>query len=390
MVYKNQKEVEWRAEEYIMSLRIAGFSAKLRQESFRDYSAKISISKEGQHLGDVIIYYSPNKDSYKLGTHELKDQSVKIDLEDIWFGRKAPSDDSVENKVTGWQVYVDGSWIDGNIGYGAVILKDDQLVHEISEPIENSDRELQNIRQVAGELNAVKDAIKWLMENGVIRVEIYYDYNGIENWATGEWQAKNPITQGYRQFIRECTIGIEWKKVEGHTGNRWNERADQLATAGANKLRQPLLDAADPTTELDKIAHEYVQLLVANEIEAEYRGIMNQQFARIVIPRTHPLLRDNIVDIYNTKKKHLSPTWHDFPNEELKERAKGLWEELIHPENTVVVPTSRRDSFAHVDYYFNILKPFRDFEFDFINLAEALQQASKAAGKGEIDVDEIV
>lgn len=389
MFYKNQEEVKRRAEEYIMSLRSAGFSAKLRQESFRDYSVKVSISKETQHLGDVIIYYSPKKDSYKLGTHELKDQSVKSDLEDIWFEKKTSSDGGVENKATGWQIYVDGSWIDGNIGYGVVILKDDQLIHEIAEPIENSDQDLQNIRQVAGELQAVQDAINWLTENGAIHAEIYYDYNGIEKWATGEWQAKNPITQGYRHFIRECTIEITWKKVEGHTGNRWNERADQLAKVGANKLRQPLLDATDPIAELDEIVHKYVQLLVANEIQAEYRGIMNQQFARIVISRTHPLLRDNIVDIYNTKKKRLSPTWHDFPNEELKERAKALWEELIHPENTVVVSTSSRASFDHVDYYFNILKPFRDFEFDFINLAEVLQQALKAAGKGDIDVDEI-
>lgn len=389
MGYKYQEEVKRRAEEYILSLRSNGFMANLRRESFRDYSVKISITKKAQHLGDVILYYSPKKDSYKLSTHELKDQSNKSDLEDIWFEEKASLNGCVKSIATGWQIYVDGSWIDGNIGYGVVILKEDQLIHEIAEPIKNSDQELKNIRQVAGELQAVQDAINWLTENGAIHAEINYDYNGIEKWATGEWQAKNPVTQGYRQFIRECTIEITWKKVEGHTGNRWNERADQLAKAGANKPRQTLLDAADPITELDEIAHKYVHLLAENEIQAEYRGIMNQQFARIVIPRTHSLLKDNIVDIYNSKKKHLSPTWHDFPNEELKERAKDIWEKIIHPKKTVVIPKTSRGAFDHVDYYFNILKPFRDFEFDFINLAAALQQASRIAGRGDIDVHEI-
>ena len=34
-------------------------------------------------------------------------------------------------------------------------------------------------------------------------LELFYDYEGIEKWVTGEWRAKNPLTQTYRDFMRE-------------------------------------------------------------------------------------------------------------------------------------------------------------------------------------------
>lgn len=126
-------------------------------------------------------------------------------------------------------IYVDGSYREGApyVGYAAVILQGANLLHELYGPIRMEDTH--GTRQVAGELFAVGNAVKWCLANGVRAANIHYDYFGIEKWATGAWKAKQPITQRYVTFIRSVGIPIRWIKVAAHTGNRWNEHVDQLA-----------------------------------------------------------------------------------------------------------------------------------------------------------------
>lgn len=130
-------------------------------------------------------------------------------------------------------IYVDGSWMAGRVGYGAAILKDGQLVHELFGPI--ADADTGGTRQVAGELFAVGHALRWCQAKGISQVAIYYDYAGIEAWAEGRWKAKKPITQRYAKFIRglKGTMAIRWHKVAAHSGNEWNDYVDELAKRGA-------------------------------------------------------------------------------------------------------------------------------------------------------------
>ena len=52
------------------------------------------------------------------------------------------------------------------------------------------------------------------------KLTIYYDYEGIGKWATGEWKAKNKITQGYRDYIKQVKDKLElhFVHVKGHSG----------------------------------------------------------------------------------------------------------------------------------------------------------------------------
>lgn len=125
------------------------------------------------------------------------------------------------------EAYVDGSYREGKVGWGAVIVKNDELYGELSGILD--EEEVQGTRQVAGELKAVKETIFWCKEQKVEEIYIYYDYTGIKEWITGSWKAKNPVTQDYRDYVRDSGINIHWIKVKSHSGNKYNDKADKLA-----------------------------------------------------------------------------------------------------------------------------------------------------------------
>ena len=127
--------------------------------------------------------------------------------------------------------YVDGSFEKsiGRYAFGCVLLTPDG--QEIRESGSGSDPAGVAIRNVAGEMLGAMNAVKWAQENGYPAVEIRYDYEGVEKWVTGVWRAKTPLTSKYAVHMQEAgkKIQISLCKVAAHTGNHYNEEADQLA-----------------------------------------------------------------------------------------------------------------------------------------------------------------
>lgn len=127
--------------------------------------------------------------------------------------------------------YVDGSFEKsiGRYAFGCVLLTPDG--QEIRESGSGSDPAGVAIRNVAGEMLGAMNAVKWAQENGYPAVEIRYDYEGVEKWVTGVWRAKTPLTSKYAVHMQEAgkKIKISFCKVAAHTGNHYNEEADQLA-----------------------------------------------------------------------------------------------------------------------------------------------------------------
>ncbi|RHO81508.1 RNAse H family protein [Ruminococcus sp. AF42-9BH] len=127
--------------------------------------------------------------------------------------------------------YVDGSFEKsiGRYAFGCVLLTPDG--QEIRESGSGSDPSGVAIRNVAGEMLGAMNAVKWAQENGYPAVEIRYDYEGVEKWVTGVWRAKTPLTSKYAVHMQEAgkKIQISFCKVAAHTGNHYNEEADQLA-----------------------------------------------------------------------------------------------------------------------------------------------------------------
>lgn len=127
--------------------------------------------------------------------------------------------------------YVDGSFEKsiGRYAFGCVILTPDG--QEIRRSGSGSDPEGVAIRNVAGEMLGAMNAVKWARENDYPAVEIRYDYEGVEKWVTGVWRAKTPLTSKYAAHMQEAgnKIRISFCKIAAHTGNHYNEEADQLA-----------------------------------------------------------------------------------------------------------------------------------------------------------------
>lgn len=159
-------------------------------------------------------------------------------------------------------IYTDGAarGNPGKAGWSAVIIfHDDEL------KVENKNLKVVEIGGHSKhatnnqmELTAVIGALKYVKELCVRQdltqitqgspVEIFSDSKyvilGITEWITG-WQKKNWKTAGGKPVLnRELweelnslnnEIKPKWRYVEGHNGDEWNERADEIATNFADE-----------------------------------------------------------------------------------------------------------------------------------------------------------
>ncbi|GAU78295.1 viroplasmin family protein [Fusibacter sp. 3D3] len=136
------------------------------------------------------------------------------------------------NKDTNWEVesYVDGSYSENlkMYSYGCLIFINGETI-ELSEA--QNATALIEMRNVAGEILGAQKAIEWAYKNGHKSIKIFYDYEGIEKWANGEWAATKIGTKEYQHFIHNFRqkLDIGFEKVKAHSGNIFNEQADNLA-----------------------------------------------------------------------------------------------------------------------------------------------------------------
>lgn len=127
--------------------------------------------------------------------------------------------------------YVDGSYNSNKkvYGSGVVIIKDEDVIKEMSVIGNNSS--WAEMRNVAGEIKAAILAMNYAASKGYKSITIFYDYQGIKSWATGEWKAKKECTKSYKEYFDEISkiINVSFIKVKAHSGDKYNNMADRLA-----------------------------------------------------------------------------------------------------------------------------------------------------------------
>ncbi len=126
--------------------------------------------------------------------------------------------------------YVDGSYDSHTnvFSYGMVLFYKEQEIH-FSKKYEHNN--LAEMKNVAGEIKGAEAAIQYCLDHNISSVTIYHDYEGIEKWCTGEWKTKKAGTIAYVRFYKKaCSkVQIQFVKVKGHSGNKYNELANNLA-----------------------------------------------------------------------------------------------------------------------------------------------------------------
>lgn len=129
-------------------------------------------------------------------------------------------------------VYTDGGYRDGVYAWAYQIRYGNSVLEESGY---GTDPAAAALRNVTGEMSAAMRGVLQAKKLGATKIELHYDYTGIEAWATGAWKAKNEFTQKYAAFMRNLGVEIVYTHVKGHTGVAGNERCDALCRQELNK-----------------------------------------------------------------------------------------------------------------------------------------------------------
>lgn len=148
-------------------------------------------------------------------------------------------------------LYVDGSFTGGNTAYGGILILNSKGEAEYVQRVCTLKPFLVSMRNVGGELAAAMIGLglaSSLLEsvskdsNVTGTIHIYFDYVGIEKFATKEWKAKKEGSLFYCSVLKGLknkypNINYVFHKVKAHSGNKWNEVVDKIAYGEKSNIK---------------------------------------------------------------------------------------------------------------------------------------------------------
>ena len=147
-----------------------------------------------------------------LGIESSSNSEIPIDV-----------DGSITSDSSCATAYVDGSYniATKEFGYGVVMFHNGEELH-MSKSFSD----------------AAMAAMEYAVNHGITNLSIYYDYMGISKWCTGEWKANKKGTIAYRDYYNKIKtkVNVQFEKVKGHSGDKYNDMADMLAKKACGVL----------------------------------------------------------------------------------------------------------------------------------------------------------
>lgn len=193
--------------------------------------------KQGYKPGIYQTWEECRKQIYKFPGASYKGFTTLAQAEEfLGLNTGTICEESTQGLTSESVAYVDGSYDDSlkMFSYGAVIFyngKEEHFAERFNSP------ELVGMRNVAGEIKGAEKAMQFCVDNAVGSIDLHYDYEGIAKWCTGEWQANKEGTKAYKQFYDTIKnkLKVHFIKVKAHSGNQYNDLADELAKAALKR-----------------------------------------------------------------------------------------------------------------------------------------------------------
>ena len=184
-----------------------------------------------------------------------------------WAHKKPPTPEELGQNADGpkIEIYTDGTggktgqkggggygWVEvtegeeTTNGFGPVIVNPQQPGHLGAEVSTNN----------TAEVSAVIHALRHARRTNKTHIVIRYDSEYAANMTQGKWRPKKGknetlINTAKRTLeLAEMTMIVLWKHVKGHSGDKWNDRADELADRGA-ELSESIATPAERVEEED-------------------------------------------------------------------------------------------------------------------------------------------
>ena len=172
-----------------------------------------------------------------LGIESSSNSGIPIDVDSSIASDSSCVDGCIASDSSCATAYVDGSYniATKEFGYGVVMFHNGEELH-MSKSF--SDAEMASMRNVAGEIFGSMAAMEYAVNHGITNLSIYYDYMGISKWCTGEWKANKKGTIAYRDYYNKikAKVNVQFEKVKGHSGDKYNDMADMLAKKACGVL----------------------------------------------------------------------------------------------------------------------------------------------------------
>ncbi|MDA0939154.1 MAG: ribonuclease HI [Proteobacteria bacterium] len=153
---------------------------------------------------------------------------------------------NVSDFIKSLQVYCDGacSGNPGRGGWGAIFIIDNHIIHQIKGANKHTTNNRMELLAAISALNEIQE-IREKCKEIIIYTDSMYLKMGITTWIAkwrmNGWRSSSGVVKNidlWQQLYSLCNKGvaITWQWVKAHSGNHYNEVADQLARQAINEM----------------------------------------------------------------------------------------------------------------------------------------------------------